>query len=316
MTRRPPAASPPREAATTHARRNAAAAVLSLGANFVLLVAKLVVGLVTGSVAVLSEAANSAGDVVASGIALTTVRAAARPPDREHPYGHERAENVGSAAEGLLIVGAGAYVAVEAVTRLAGGGEEVLHLELAIAVMVAAVVVDLVVAARLRAVARRTGSPAIAGDAAHLESDVWTTGGAAAGLIVVAATGWDVLDPIIGLAVAGWVVWIGVRITWQAAQVLVDRNLPAGDLEVVGRVLGDFAGEGVSFHAVRGRRAGAKRHLDLHMVVPPETTVRRGHEMTGEVKGALVAALPGTDVLIHLEDHPRPGAEAEGAREG
>lgn len=276
-----------------------------------LLAVKLVAGLVTGSVAVLSEAANSAGDLVASGIALTAVRAAARPPDLEHPYGHERAENVGAAVEGALIVAAGAYVVVEAIRRLVGEADPVDHLGLAIAVMVASVAVNVAVSARLRAVARQTGSPAIAGDAAHLGSDVWTTGGAAVGLTVVAATGWDPLDPIVGLAVAAYVIWIGGRIAWQSGQVLVDRNLPPSDLETIGRVLGHFSGAGVSFHAVRGRRAGAKRHVDLHMVVPPETTVRRGHAMSGEVKGALVAALPATEVLIHLEDRPRSAGGAE-----
>jgi cation diffusion facilitator family transporter len=286
-----------------HARSNRAAAILSVGSNLVLTVVKLVLGVVTGSVAVLSEAAHSASDLIASGIALGAVRTASRPADPGHPYGHEKAENLGAVAEGLLVLGAGVYVAVESLRRLASGGEDVEHLEWAIGVMVAGALVNVVVAARLRAVARRTGSPAIEGDAAHLTADVLTSAGAAVGLFLVAVTGWQPLDAIAGLLVAVWVVLMGVRLCWRSAQVLLDQSLPETDILVIEEVLARFTGDGVSFHAVRGRRAGAKRLVDLHMVVPPETTVRTGHEMSGRVKGALVQALPNTEVLIHLEDH-------------
>ena len=125
--------------------------------------------------AVLSEAANSAGDLVASGIAFAGVRAAARPADEDHPYGHEKSENLAAAVEGALVLIAGAAVAVEAVRRLISGAEVITHLDLAIAVMIASAIVNVAVSARLRAVARRTGSPAIEGEAAHLSSDVWTS---------------------------------------------------------------------------------------------------------------------------------------------
>jgi len=290
-------------ALTDHARTNRAAALLSVGSNLALTAAKLVLGLVTGSVAVLSEAAHSASDLLASGIALVAVRAAARPADREHPYGHEKAENLAAAVEGVLVLGAGAAVAVEAIRRLVEGAPAVDHIELAIAVMVASALVNVVVSRRLRAVARRTGSAAIEGDAAHLTADVWTSAGAAVGLALAALTGWEPLDAIAALAVSAWVLAMGARLSWRAGQVLIDRSLPESEIAVIEEVLARFAAEGVSFHALRGRRAGSKRHVDLHMVVPPETTVRRGHAMSGRVKGAVRAALPGTEVLIHLEDH-------------
>jgi cation diffusion facilitator family transporter len=288
---------------TDRASQNRSAALLSMVSNALLTAVKLVVGVVTGSVAVLSEAASSAGDLVASAIAFAGVRAAARPPDADHPYGHEKSENLAAAVEGILILAAGAAVAVEAVRRLVSGAPEVAYLDLAIAVMAASAAVNWIVALRLRRVARRTGSPAIAGDAAHLASDVWTSAGAAAGLALVAITGWAALDAIVALAVAAYVVSVGTRLTWRAAHVLLDGSLPDGDMALIEGVLAGFEREGVSFHALRGRRAGSKRLVDLHMVVPPETTVRRGHAMSGRVKGAVRAALPGTEVLIHLEDH-------------
>ena len=288
---------------TDASRQTRAAALLSVASNAVLTIAKLVLGLVSGSVAVLSEAVHSAGDLVASGIALVAVRTSARPADHDHPYGHEKAENLAAAIEGLLIVAAGGYVAVEAGRRLADGGAHVDHLELAIAVMAASAVVNLLVTARLRRVARSTGSPAIEGDALHLTADVWTSAGTAIGLVLVLATGWQPLDALVALAVSAYVLFMGGRLSWRAAQVLLDTALPPAEQAEIDRVLAGFEGGGISFHKVRGRRAGSKRHVDLHMVVPPETTVRHGHRLSGQVKGELVRALPGTEVLIHLEDH-------------
>ena len=293
-------------------RQNRAAVILSVTSNAVLTIMKLIVGLVSGSVAVLSEAANSAGDLLASGIAFAGVRAAARPADEDHPYGHEKSENLAAAIEGALILIAGAAVAIEAVRRLISGAEVITHLNLAIAVMIASAIVNVAVSARLRAVARRTGSPAVEGEAAHLSSDVWTSAGTATGLLLVAVTGWRWLDAVVGLLVAAYVIWVGGRLLWRGVQVLLDRALPDDERDVIEGVLTGFTADGVSFHALRGRRAGSKRHVDLHMVVPPETTVRNGHLMSGRVKGALRAALPDTDVLIHIEDREREGAEGVG----
>lgn len=287
-----------------NARANRAAALLSVASNTVLMIAKLIVGLVTGSVAVLSDAANSGGDLVASGIAFAGVRAAARPADHDHPYGHEKTENLAALIEGVLVLLAGAVVAVEAGRRLVDGSAGLVGVDLAVAVMVFSAVANLAVSARLRRVARRTGSPAIEADAAHLASDVWTSGGAAVGLVIVAATGWTRVDAVVGVAISLYVIWIGARLAWRAAQVLLDTALPPDEMQAIEVVLAGFSrDEDISFHALRGRRAGSKRHVDLHMVVPPDTTVRNGHAMSGRVKTAVRDALPNTEVLIHLEDH-------------
>jgi len=132
---------------------------------------------------------------------------------------------------------------------------------------------------------------------------VWTSGGTAAGLALVAVTGWTALDSVVALLVAAYVIALGVRLTVRAASVLLDSSLPPDEIALIEGVLAGFEDEGVSFHALRGRRAGSKRHVDMHMVVPPETTVRTGHTMSGRVKGAVRDALPGAEVLIHLEDH-------------
>ena len=288
----------------TNARRNRAAALLSLASNATLAVVKLIVGLVTGSVAVLSDAANSAGDLVASAIAFAGVRAAARPADEDHPYGHERSENLAALVEGLLVLAAGGAVAVEAARRLIDGSAALVSIDVAVAVMVASALVNLAVSARLRHVARATGSPAIDADAAHIASDVWTSAGAAAGLVIVWATGWTRVDAAVGVAIALYVVGVGARIAWRAGQILIDQALSDDEMSLISATLDDFAArEGVGFHALRARRSGTKRHVDMHMVVDPDTTVREGHVLTGRVKTAVQRALPDSEVLIHLEDH-------------
>jgi len=174
--------------------------------------------------------------------------------------------------------------------------------------------VALVVALRVRRVARAGGSPALGGVATDMLADVVTSVGILVGLALVAITGWERLDAIVALGVAGWILVTGARLVWRSAQVLLDSALPDDEIAVLERVLAAQAGDGVSFHRLRGRRAGAKRHVDLHMVVPPDTTVREGHARAGAVKAALVAALPNTEVLIHLEDaDPSPAIHAMSA---
>ena len=285
-------------------RDNRSAVLLAVGSNTLLMVAKFGIWLVTGSVAVLSDAANSAGDLLASAIAFAGVRAAARPADEDHPYGHEKTENLAAMIEGVLVLAAGLAVGVEALRRLVSGSDTLVRLDLAIAVMALSAVVNLAVSTRLRRVARRTGSPAVEGEAAHLASDVWTSVGTVVGLGLVALTGWDPLDALVGLGIAAYVAVVGARLIWRAVQVLLDSSLPPDEMAAIEAVLAGFsASDGVSFHALRGRRAGSKRHVDMHMVVPPETTVRNGHVMSGRVKTAVQGTVPNTEVLIHLEDH-------------
>ncbi len=289
---------------TDDARRNRAAALLSVASNALLTAVKLAIGLVTGSVAVLSEAANSAGDLIASAIAFAGVRAAARPPDADHPYGHEKSENLAAAIEGVLVLAAGAAVAAEAVRRLVSGSPEIAYLDLAVAVMAASAVVNLVVAAA--PAAGRTANR-VAGDRGRRRPP-----------------GVRRLDLGRDRCRAGARRPHGLdrarrdrgarrrrlrRVRRRPARLARRprparrRACPRARSRSSRTCSAAFEREGVSFHALRGRRAGAKRLVDLHMVVPPDTTVRRGHAMSGRVKGAVRAALPGTEVLIHLEDH-------------
>lgn len=287
---------------SARAARAARAAGLSVAASALLVVVKVALGIATGSVAVLSEAVHSASDLVAAVVAVLAIRASAKPPDRQHPYGHARLENVAALLEGALVVGAGIFVAVTALQRVVTGGE-IRHLDLALVVMAASALVSGSVGLRVRHVARETGSPALSGDAMHLLTDAGMSLGVVVGLALVRATGEARLDAAVAMAVATIVVATGVRLCLASVHVLVDSNLPEADIASVEAALLPFEAEGYSFHKLRGRRAGSLCHVDLHMVVPPETTVHEGHRLTGRVKRSITDALPHAEVLIHLEDH-------------
>jgi cation diffusion facilitator family transporter len=287
------------------------AAALSIASNSALILLKAIAGTVTGSVALLTEALHSATDLIASIVAFFSVRAADAPADESHPYGHEKIEDMAAAIEGILILVGCGVIAFEAVRHLVQGSD-VDRLGIGIAVLGISIVVNLFVSRTLRRRARRTGSPALAADAAHLTTDMATSAGVLAALVVALATGWDWVDPAIALAVAAVIAVAGIRILTSSSRVLVDETLPDPELEVIREVVSGFADRGiVGFHELRGRQAGARRHVDLHVQFRAGTTLEDAHRTAHELQDAIRERLGDADVLIHLEPHHRvrPGQE-------
>lgn len=278
-------------------RRKSRAAWLSVGSNGAAVLLKLVVAVVTGSTAVLAEAAHSATDLLASLIAAATVSRADRPADRDHPFGHQKFEHVSGVIEGGLMVLASAGVVIAAATGVAG---EVTHSGLGIAVLAVTATASLVVGRYVGRVGRETESAALEADAQHLKADVVTSLGAMLALVLVAITDEGWIDVAMGLAIAAWMSLTGCRLIARGTRVLVDETLPAEELEIIREVLA-ATGDGVGYHRLRARRAGAVRHIDVHVTVPPETTVARAHELTDEIEAAIEARLPDADVVIHVE---------------
>jgi cation diffusion facilitator family transporter len=287
------------------------AAALSIASNTALILLKAIAGTVTGSVALLTEALHSATDLVASIVAFFSVRAADAPADESHPYGHEKIEDMAAAIEGILILIGCGLIAFEAIRSLVRG-PEVQRLGIGIAVLGLSIVVNFVVSRTLRGRARRTGSPALAADAAHLTTDMATSGGVLIALVVALATGWEWIDPAIALVVAAVIAVAGIRILTRSSRVLVDETLPDPELDVIREVVSEFAGRGiVGFHELRGRQAGARRHVDLHVQFRAGTTLEDAHRTAHELQDAIRERLGDADVLIHLEPHHRvrPGQE-------
>ena len=289
----------------------AGAALLSICSNSLLIVLKAVAGSVTGSVALLTEALHSSVDLVASVVAWVSVRKADEPADAEHPYGHEKIESLAASIEGMLILVGSAVIVYEAVRRLIGGGE-IENLGFGIAVLAFSIVVNLAVAARLRARAAATTSPALEADAEHLRTDALSSMGVLVGLVLVQVTGATWLDPVIALLVAVAIVGAGLRIMRSSSRVLIDETLPEDELAAIRDAVVGFGPQGVAgFHKLRARRAGARRYVDLHVQFRSGTTLEAAHRTSHDLQHAIQLRVDGADVLIHLEpeDRVEPGTE-------
>jgi len=276
-------------------------AAVSILSNSVLIVLKLIAGAITGSIAIITEAAHSAIDLVASVIAYYSVRKADEPADEDHMYGHAKVENLAAAIEGFLILIGAGIIIFESVRRLVDA-VEVDSLWLGIAVIGLSAVTNGVVSTYLYRQAGRTDSPALAGDAAHLRTDALTSVGVLVGLVLVETTGVTELDPATALVVAGAIIFAGVRILTRSSRVLVDEALPDEELALIRDAIAHSpAPELTGFHKLRARRAGSHRYIDLHVQFRPGTTLERAHELSHVLQGEIRARIREADVLIHLE---------------
>jgi cation diffusion facilitator family transporter len=277
------------------------AAALSIASNATLIALKLAAGALTGSIAILTEAIHSLIDLVASVIAFVSVRKADEPADAEHPYGHEKVENLAANIEGILILVGAGIIVFEATHRLAVGSV-VESLGIGIAVMGFSVVANLVVSEVLMRTARRTESPALEGDAAHLRTDALTSLGVLVGLALVQITGAAAFDSITALVVAMAIVVAGIRIIRRSSGVLIDEALPEGEMDKVETALAAIrTAEVAGYHKLRGRRAGSRRWVDLHVQFHSGTSLERAHEVAHLMRDEVETELPNTEVLIHVE---------------
>ena len=278
------------------------AAALSVVSNSVLIALKLAAGAITGSIAILTEALHSGIDLLASVVALVSVRKADEPADAEHPYGHEKVENLSAAIEGMLIlVGAGVIV-YEATRRLATGSE-VEDLGVGIAVIGFSALANVCVALFLRRRARQLHSPALEGDAAHLGTDALTSLGVLVGLALVEITGEAAFDAIAALCVAIAIVVAGIRLLTRSGRALVDEA-PAAELDRIETVIAAEranAPEIAGYHKLRARRGGAHLHVDFHLQFQAGTSLERAHALAHGLRDAITADTGAAEVLIHVE---------------
>ena len=293
------------------------AAALSIASNTLLIALKLAAGAITGSVAIITEAMHSSIDLIASIVAYVSVRKADKPADADHPYGHDKIENLAAAIEAMLILVGSGVIVYESVRRLATGHAEVKALGIGIGVIAFSVLANAAVSSVLARRARETDSPALEGDAAHLRTDAATSLAVLGGLVLVQLTGASWLDPVIALAVAAAIVVAGVRLLSRASRVLVDEALPPAELDAVRGAIEQFGSLGVcGYHQLRARRAGARRYVDLHVQFVAGTTLEAAHATAHTLQDAIRERLRGADVLIHLEPagSVRPGTEVPRAR--
>jgi cation diffusion facilitator family transporter len=255
---------------------------------------------VTGSVGLLSDALESFVNLAAAVTAYVALWYSARPVDRTHAYGHEKIEYLSSGLEGTLIIIAGLGTAGYAIKRLIFP-EALRDLEIGTVIGLAAALVNLVVARVLLFSGRKHHSIVLEADGKHLMADVWTSVGVLAGIVLVIITGWTWLDPILAIAVGLNIVWTGGELVYRSFNGLMDHALPAAEQEQIRSVIRAQLPEGADFHLLRTRQAGARRFVEFHLLVDGDQSVRAAHQVAHTVEAALVAALPGLEVTIHVE---------------
>ncbi len=285
-------------------------AVLSIAAAVLTIGLKLGAYLLTGSVGLFSDAAESVVNLVAAVAALWALIYAARPPDEEHAFGHNKAEYFSSGLESALIIIAAGWIGVTAWERLVDP-QPLQNVGLGLSITLVAAAINGGVALVILRAGRRLRSITLRTDAHHLLTDVWTSLGVVIGVALVQLTGWLVLDPLIGLLVAANIIWIGVRLLRDTASGLLDRALPPEDRRKISEILSRYEERGIRFHALRTRASGQRRFISMHVLVPGKWTVQQGHDLSEEIERDLAAALQGSAFFIHIEPSEDPVSFAD-----
>lgn len=274
---------------------------LSIGAAIATITLKGGAYFLTGSVGLLSDALESFVNLAGGVMALVMLTVAARPADESHVYGHSKAEYFASLFEGMLILGAAASIIVTAIQRLLVP-RPLEQLGLGLSVSVVASLINLATARVLMNQGKKRKSITLEADAQHLMTDVWTSVGIIAGLIIVGITSWTILDPIVGLIVGANIVRTGFQLALRSASGLMDAALPDSAQEAIQEVISKYSEKGVTFHALRTRQAAARQFVSVHMLVPGHWTVHDAHHIAEDFEADIRAALGGViTVFTHME---------------
>lgn len=259
---------------------------------------KVVVGILSGSVSIISEAIHSSMDLVAAIIAFFSVKVSDYPPDTRHPYGHGKVENISGVIEAILIFVAAIWIIIEAIKKLTG--EEILLEKIWIGSLVMAIsaIVNTIVSRRLYKVARETKSVALEADALHLKTDVYTSAGVAVGLILILITDIRWLDPAIAILVAFFIIRESFSLLKRAFWPLLDSAWSDDEIEDIERKLNDME---VIYHNLRTRVAGNYRFIDIHVEIPENESVGDAHKYCDMIEDKLMAIYDNLTVTIHVE---------------
>lgn len=270
---------------------------LSIASNTFLIIIKLIVGFIAGSVSIISEAIHSAMDLVAAIIAYFSVRVSDRPADNEHPYGHGKFENVSGVIEAVLIFIAAIWIIFESIKKILHPSP-VDSLSLGVIVMFISATVNFFVSRRLYKVAKETDSIALEADALHLKTDVITSAGVGVGLLLIWLTGYTFLDPIVAILVALFILRESYILLKNAYTPLLDSSLAPDEISVIG----DFLKEkSLPYHNLKTRKAGHYRFAELHLEMPQNLTLKEVHDICDEVEEELKNRIKNLEINIHVE---------------
>lgn len=271
---------------------------LSIISNTCLIIMKLVVGIISGSVSIISEAIHSSMDLMAAIIAFFSVKVSDNPPDSRHPYGHGKVENISGVIEALLIFVAAIWIIIEAVKKLLGAEIELESIGIGSLIMLVSAVVNTIVSRKLYKVARETHSVALEADALHLKTDVYTSLGVAIGLGLILLTGINWLDPVVAILVALFIIRESYILLKRAFTPLLDEAWEDDDIDDLEKALNDM---NVNYHQLRTRIAGNYRFIDLHIDIPKDQSVEAAHKYCDMIEEKLTVRFENLNVTIHVE---------------
>lgn len=272
---------------------------ISVFSNTFLIIMKVVVGILSGSVSIISEAIHSLMDLIAAVIAYFSVRISDNPPDDDHPYGHGKFENVSGVVEAILILIAAVWIIYEAIHKIINPAEvNSLGVGIGVLVMFISALVNFVVSRKLYKVAKETESIALEADALHLKTDVYTSFGVGVGLLLLWITDIAILDPIVAILVALFILKESFNLLSRAYSPLLDSALPKEDIKKIEVLLN---GMNIQFHELKTRKAGSQKFLDLHVELPSRMELGEVHRICDEIENKLNENMPQLRINIHVE---------------
>jgi cation diffusion facilitator family transporter len=277
---------------------------LSVISNTGLVILKFVVGFAVGSVSIISEAIHSSMDLLAAGIAFFSVKKSSEPPDEKHEFGHGKFEDFSGLIEAILIFAAAAIIIYEAVSKLLSHEQETLSMNLlviGIAVMGISALANWLVSRQLMKVAKETESIALESDAWHLRTDVYTSLGVLAGLVLIRITGITILDSIFAIGVALVIIRAAYDLTCRSLADLMDQSLPKADDLRIKEIICQHASDYAGFHDLKTRRSGPEVFIDFHLVMPKNISVEQAHDLMDHLESDLTVEYPRATINIHTE---------------
>lgn len=280
-------------------------ALLSVMSNATVVILKLIVGILTGSIAVISEAIHSSLDLAASIIAFFSIGISCRSADHNHPYGHGKAENISGTIETLLIFAAGIWIIYECVHKLIQPADMEMPY-LGIAVMLAGAAINFIVVRKVGKTADELHSVAMKSNALHLLTDVYTSLGVGASLLLVTLTGWTILDPLVGILIAAYMIKEAYSLMKESFPPLLDARLTEEEERQLQQLIRLHKDQYIEYHDFRTRRSGSVEYVDFHLVVPSGMDIATAHHVCDEIERAIQSSFERAEVLIHIEpEHER-----------
>lgn len=278
------------------------AAVLSIVSNSSLILLKIIAGIISGSIGIISEAIHSSSDLLASIITFFSVSESSKPADEDHQFGHGKYEDFTSFIEGLLIILASFYIIYEALKKIIFSLRIEVDANIGLIVMFISILANFFVSKYLFRIAHNTGSTALYADGEHLRTDIYSSLAVFAGLILVRLTGNHIFDPIMAIIVAIIIFTTGYKICDEARESLLDTSLSENENSQIKSIVGEYIGNGIiSLKTLRTRKAGLKKNIELTLIVEKTMQISTSHDLCDKIEDRIENELKNTDISIHLE---------------